>query len=48
MADEMKHDPKLEEEDKLRCASYLLEMIQRYGLKILAEEKKKKEAAEAQ
>lgn len=36
-------DPKREQEDKIRCANYLLQMFEKYGAKILA----KKQAEEA-
>ncbi len=34
-------DPKREYEEKLRCASFLLEMIEKYGPELLAEEQNK-------
>lgn len=36
-------DPKREQEDKIRCANYLLQMFEKYGAKVLA----KKQAEEA-
>lgn len=36
-------DPKREQEDKIRCTNYLLQMFEKYGAKILA----RKQAEEA-
>lgn len=41
--DERIRDPKREQEDKIRCANYLLQMFEKYGARILA----KKRAEEA-
>ena len=42
--EERKRDPKREQEDKIRCANYLLDMFIKYGPVIRA--KKEKEEAE--
>jgi hypothetical protein len=42
--EERKRDPKREQEDKIRCANYLLDMFIKYGPAIRA--KKEKEEAE--
>ena len=42
--EERKRDPKREQEDKIRCANYLLDMFIKYGPEMRA--KKEKEATE--
>jgi len=40
---EFNRKTKISQEDKVRCANYLIQMIEKYGAEIMAECKKEKE-----
>ena len=39
-------DPKLEREDKIRCANFLLQMFAKYGAEVMAAESRRNNADE--
>lgn len=39
-------DPKLEREDKIRCANFLLQMFAKYGAEVMATESRRNNADE--
>ena len=49
MEEEYRPDPKREKEDMIRCANFIIQMVEIYGARILEKEKqkKKKEAEES-
>ncbi len=46
MEEEYRPDPKREKEDMIRCANFIIQMVEIYGARILEKEKQKKKEAE--
>ena len=46
MEEEIKHDPKREKEDMIRCANFIIQMVEIYGAEILAEDEEERKRAE--
>ncbi len=45
--EEKPRDPKREKEDMVRCANFIILMVEKYGAEILADMKAEKEAEES-